>query len=170
MLSCQKKKKFCADEDKKLTELVYMYGEDWNKILRFMPGRTLRQVMERWKYYLDPTINNEPWTPDEDKRLLQYQREIGNKWTKMLSFFNNRTANQLKNRWLVVSRKEISKTKENAEDIKKNEKKVVPENSNKIEFVPNVLLNFGYSKKELPNVITKSNISSLVPSIKQLLN
>ena len=101
----QKKKKFGREEDKKLSELVAIYGEDWNKIIQFLPGRTVRQVMERWKYYLDPSINNEPWTPDEDRRLIESQLELGNKWTKMLGFFKNRTANQLKNRWLGIARK-----------------------------------------------------------------
>ena len=105
----QKKMKFGQDEDKKLTRLVSLYGEDWNQIIQYLPGRSVRQVMERWKYYLDPSINNDPWTPEEDKRLLEYQLEFGNKWTKMLGFFKNRTANQLKNRWLGLERKSRSK-------------------------------------------------------------
>ena len=106
--STQKKKKFGREEDKKLTELVSIYGEDWTKIIQFLPGRSVRQVMERWKYYLDPTINNDPWSPEEDKALLEYQNELGNKWTKMLKFFQNRTANQLKNRYLSIVRKNHS--------------------------------------------------------------
>lgn len=106
--SLVKKKKFSPEEDKILLELYKRYGEDWGRITQFMPDRTIRQVMERWKYYLDPAINAEPFTAEEDKRLIEYQTQFGNKWTKMLIYFQNRTANQLKNRWLVISRKNQS--------------------------------------------------------------
>ena len=118
--SNQKKMKFCLEEDKKLTKLVSLYGEDWTQIIQFLPGRSVRQVMERWKFYLDPSINNDPWTPEEDKKLLDYQVEYGNKWTKMLRFFKNRTANQLKNRWLGLERKSRSKVHNKQSKISKN--------------------------------------------------
>jgi hypothetical protein len=33
-------------------------------------GRTGKQMRERWHNQLDPNIRKDPWTPEEDQRLL----------------------------------------------------------------------------------------------------
>jgi hypothetical protein len=70
-----------------------------------MVDRTTRQCRDRWKFYLSPSVNCTPWTPEEDRRLVAKYREIGGQWSKLCCYFNNRSLNNVKNRWNSVIRK-----------------------------------------------------------------
>ena len=64
------KQKFTEEDDKKLKELVQQFGtKSWAEIAAAMGNRNQRQCKERWEYYLDPTINNSPWTKEEEQRI-----------------------------------------------------------------------------------------------------
>ena len=120
-LKIQKKFKFSQEEDRKLINLVGIYGNDWFTIAQKMEGRNVRQCRERWRYYLDPSLKRIPWTDKDDELLLQKVKEMGNKWKAMTKFFPNRTYITLKNRYATLSRKlskyekpiEIQKLSEN---------------------------------------------------------
>lgn len=99
------KVKFTPKEDQKLLELVGEYGEDWEIICTFMPGRNTRQVRERWSNYVSPTINREPFTEEEDALLLDKVSEYGSKWVMLTQFFNKRTDSALKNRYQLIERR-----------------------------------------------------------------
>jgi hypothetical protein len=47
--------------------LVKQYGESWSVLAKHMKNRTGKQIRERWKNKLDPTINWEPFTKEEDR-------------------------------------------------------------------------------------------------------
>ena len=65
------KHKFSPDEDKLLKEQVLKLGEKgWKKIAEYLPGRSARQCRERYKNYLCPSVSSDPWTKDEDEKLL----------------------------------------------------------------------------------------------------
>ena len=99
-----KKSKFTKEEDEKLCSLVKKYGEnEWSLISKQMNNRNPRQVRERWKNYLDPRINNEKWTEDEDSQLLKNFKEFGPHWKKISLFFKNRSPNSVRNRFLKVA-------------------------------------------------------------------
>lgn len=101
------KSKFSPEEDIILNKLVYQFGQsDWNLIAKFMPDRNPRQCRERWLKYLSPTNRFEPFRPDEDELLRRLYRQFGAKWVKISRFFQRRTDIQVKNRWLVLMRKE----------------------------------------------------------------
>ena len=74
------RKQFTTDEDIKLATLVHQYGDlNWYKICEFMPGRNVRQVKERWNYFLSPKINKAPWTTEDDSKLMNgvfHQKDI----------------------------------------------------------------------------------------------
>lgn len=90
---------FTPEEDAHLKELVAEKGERaWNVIHTLMPGRSARQCRERWNLYLSPTVNNEPWTPDEVVKLYTLYAAVGPQWTLLSHQFPNRTANNIKNR------------------------------------------------------------------------
>lgn len=97
----RKREKFLPEEDEKLRKLVENYGTNsWETISQNMPGRNARQCRERWKHYLSSAKSKEPWTPEEDMLLYQKMEEFGPKWTKIATFFEDRTDIQVKSRWM----------------------------------------------------------------------
>ena len=112
--------KFTPEEDNRLKKFVNNFGESaWDDIAALMPGRNPRQCHDRWTYYLSPTINNSPWTEEEDKRIIKLQPEFKGKWVQMSKRFKGRTDIQLKNRWNVLKKSLVSKKSKN---IPKKEK------------------------------------------------
>ena len=61
----------------------------------------------------DPNINDDviqietkrPWTPEEDKRIVQMRNLYGNKWTIIAAGLENRTALSVRNRWKILGYK-----------------------------------------------------------------
>lgn len=101
--------KFSREEDDHLRKLVHEYGENsWSVIAEHMPGRNIRQCKERWGTYLSPSLNNGPYTEQEDALLLRKYEELGAKWVKIAKFFEGRTDTSVKNRFIVLQRKKKS--------------------------------------------------------------
>lgn len=99
------KKKFTQAEDQCLSYLVSIHGlNNWKRIAWNMPGRSVRQCRERWKYYLEPNINHQVWTKEEDRLLIAKFQELGPSWARMTNFFRNRTDIDLKNRYHRLER------------------------------------------------------------------
>jgi hypothetical protein len=71
-----------------------------------MPDRTARQCKERWINYLSPALNTAAWTPEEDRLLLEKQRDYGSKWAQIAKFFPNRTDGMVKNRFNRLQRRQ----------------------------------------------------------------
>ena len=115
------RKSFSPKEDERLKMLVAKYGTDnWSAIEKEMPGRNVRQCRERYKHYLSPEISQQPWTPAEDELLLAKVNEIGSRWVTISKFFNNRTDINVKNRWVVLMRRNASVGSEHPHNHKEN--------------------------------------------------
>jgi hypothetical protein len=98
------KRKFTPEEDDRLTQIVTRLGEsNWKKIASQMGSRNSRQCRERWKNYLTPCLNKDPWSPEEDALLLQKFSELGSQWSLIAKFFPLRTDVNIKNRWVVLN-------------------------------------------------------------------
>jgi hypothetical protein len=96
---------FSFKEDQTLRTLVEKYGENWDEIVQHMPGRTKRQLRERWGNYLSPNISNTgKFTREEDEMIIQKRQKIGSCWTKISRFFSGRSVASLKNRWYYLRR------------------------------------------------------------------
>ncbi|EAX82776.1 Myb-like DNA-binding domain containing protein [Trichomonas vaginalis G3] len=94
---------FTSYEDARLKLLVQQYGEkNWNLISCMMPCRTPRQCRERYKGHLSPEILNLPWTPQEDRLLIEKYTVLGRKWSKIAKFFVGRSDSNIKNRWQIL--------------------------------------------------------------------
>lgn len=101
------KNKFTPEEDEKLKQLVSVYGTNaWSTIASLMgTNRNHRQCRERWKNYVDPTLqNNQPWNYDDDRLLVEKYAELGPKWNKIAKYFHNRSDNSIRNRWQLIIR------------------------------------------------------------------
>lgn len=109
---------FSYEEDQRLKNLVEQYGEnDWNTISSHMEGRNIRQCRERWRHYLSPTIKNTPWTPEEDELLRQKVTQYGPRWVLLTAYFPNRTDVNIKNRWVVLLRRQASENTQKSQKI-----------------------------------------------------
>lgn len=85
-------------EDKELLKLVRKHGaKDWAMIAAVVGTKSPKQCRDRWHNQLNPTISNEPWTKREDEMLLQANRDLGNRWSKIATIFPGRTPNAIKN-------------------------------------------------------------------------
>lgn len=114
------KSKFTPEEDNLLKQLVSKFGEnDWNRVSELMPHRNVRQCKERWTNYLSPKVCNDPWTEEDDALLLQKYNEYGAKWVRIALCFPNRTDSNVKNRYLVLSRR--SKKNDNIRYLKSSD-------------------------------------------------
>ena len=93
------------DEDKQLLELVARFDvlktKRWTHIAELMgTGRIGKQCRDRYLNHIDPCVVKTPWTPEEDRAIIEAQSRLGNVWTKIAEVVGNgRAANGIKNRW-----------------------------------------------------------------------
>lgn len=94
------------EEDDMLLALMAEKGgaKCWSKISDRIPGRTAKQCRERWYLNLDPEINRNPWTKQEDDVLVSMHAEMGNKWAHIRAFLPGRTENAVKSRFKSLVR------------------------------------------------------------------
>ena len=77
---------------------------DWKSVAGNIPGRTVKQMRERWLNFCDPALNMGPWTPEEDARLLVAAKTYNNSWTRVAAAMEGRTTNRVKTRWKALFR------------------------------------------------------------------
>ena len=114
-------------EDNKIRQLVKVYGDHaWRIIASEIPNRSPRQCRERWKNYLSPNVVKRPWTDDEDNLLLSLRDEIGKHWSKIAKYFDSRTDINVKNRYMLLQRKENKKINKNRKMKKYDQRNQIP--------------------------------------------
>ena len=93
------------EEDAMIIKCLKENITKWSTIAGYIPGRIGKQCRERWFNHLDPTINREPWSEEEEKLLVTAQAELGNKWSEIARLLPGRPENQVKNKWNSAARK-----------------------------------------------------------------
>lgn len=102
------KAKFTPEEDAMLKALVEVTGPyHWEAKSSQMPGKSARQCRDRWFNYLDPKLNLDDWTEDEDQRLIDKFLQVGPHWKIIADYLGNRSTNAVRNRLLKLQRKQI---------------------------------------------------------------
>ncbi|XP_051119473.1 transcription factor MYB3R-1-like isoform X2 [Andrographis paniculata] len=96
------------EEDEKIIELVNKFGpKKWSTIAQHLPGRIGKQCRERWHNHLNPNINKEAWTQEEELTLIRAHQVYGNKWAELTKFLPGRTDNSIKNHWNSAVKKKL---------------------------------------------------------------
>jgi len=94
-------------EDARLIAAIFSMGaKDWRRIAEFVGnGRSSSQCNQRWCRALDPSILHNPWTQDEDTKLLNAVNIIGNKsWCQIAKVIKGRTDLQCRYRFHQLTR------------------------------------------------------------------
>lgn len=88
------------DEDEMLSRLQKQIGNKWSIIARHIPGRTGQQCAQRWRHKVNPEINRDKWTVEEDRVLLTMYNQYPGKWAQIASALPGRTDQQCMGRYL----------------------------------------------------------------------
>uniref|UniRef100_A0A0D9VEM4 Myb-like domain-containing protein n=1 Tax=Leersia perrieri TaxID=77586 RepID=A0A0D9VEM4_9ORYZ len=86
-------------EDKILIQMINSGQTNWGTVACAIPGRNAQQCRLRWTCTLDPAINKQAWSQEEELRLIRAQQTYGNKWSAMVEHFPGRTNNAIKEHW-----------------------------------------------------------------------
>lgn len=87
----------------------------WTKIAKAIKselgieGRTGKQCRERWHNHLNPEITKDDWTEEEEKKIFELQKQMGNKWSEIASLMPGRTDNAIKNCFYSAIRRNLRK-------------------------------------------------------------
>ncbi len=126
--------KFQPHEDAVLFSLVTEHPDwRWPKIAKKLGTKNARQCRDRYMNYLDPRLNHEEWTEEEDLMLVALYDCYGQHWVKISNGLGRRSVNSVRNRWQLLSRRSEQEKKvtiEKNEHMKKVEKK---ENGGEVE-------------------------------------
>ncbi|KAH6635417.1 hypothetical protein B0J18DRAFT_418744 [Chaetomium sp. MPI-SDFR-AT-0129] len=94
------------DEDRRLRDAVDEYGQRWTLVASMVGSRSSDQCAKRWQHRLDPRLEHEDWTPDEDELLLEDVQSYGREWKFIQEQdFPARSPNDLKNRFVTLTRR-----------------------------------------------------------------
>ncbi|RID50573.1 hypothetical protein BRARA_H01296 [Brassica rapa] len=96
------------EEDNTIIALVEKYGPTkWSTICQHLPGRIGKQCRERWHNHLNPAINKNAWTQEEELTLIRAHQIYGNKWADLMKFLPGRSDNSIKNHWNSSVKKKL---------------------------------------------------------------
>ncbi|KAL4899825.1 hypothetical protein BDW74DRAFT_188857 [Aspergillus multicolor] len=94
-------------EDHLLRKAVGKFGFQWTKVAGMVGSRHPDQCAKRWHHSLDPNVKRGPWASDEDSSLINAVQRIGRDWKEIgRELFPNRSTTDIKNRYVILSRRQ----------------------------------------------------------------
>ena len=75
----------------------------------------------RWVNHLDPKINKEKWTLEEERKIFDAHKIYGNKWKIIAKQLDSRTDNSIKNHFYSILRKGLRRINKMMGDRKSTE-------------------------------------------------
>ena len=107
LLIKKKKDRFTKEEDNRLCTIIEILGvKEWVSVAKMMGTKNWRQCKERWNQFLNPSINKDGWTEEEDDLLIRLHEKYGSKWSLMVSHFKGRPRLQIRNRYNLLMKKQ----------------------------------------------------------------
>jgi hypothetical protein len=93
-----KRGKWTKEEDKIIVDWVLKNGEtDWFECASFLQNREGKQCRERWVHVLNPKINKESLTIEEQYIIYKGVQSYWNKWKRISGMLWRRSTNTIKN-------------------------------------------------------------------------
>lgn len=68
-----------------------------------------KQCRERWHNHLNPELNKDSFTLEDEIKVFEYQRQYGNKWSLIAEHFEGRNDNFIKNCFYSAIRRNLRK-------------------------------------------------------------
>ena len=94
------KGKWSLEEDKKILSLHQELGNKWALISKKLNRmRSPKQIRDRFNNILNPELNLNPFSKEEDEIIVYLVNKFGNKWSLISSILINRSCNKVKNRY-----------------------------------------------------------------------
>ncbi|CAN0174025.1 unnamed protein product [Rangifer tarandus platyrhynchus] len=106
------KVKWTQEEDEQLRTLVKQFGQqDWEFLASHSPNRTDQQCQYRWLRVLNPDLVKEPWTKEEDQKVIELVKKYSTKqWTLIAKHLKGWPGKQCRERWHNHLNPEVKKS------------------------------------------------------------
>jgi hypothetical protein len=93
--------KWTAEDDQQLITLVSRSSiTNWTAITSHFPGKTIREVTNRWGKVVNPSLVKGSWTRAEDELIMKWVKAHGpTNWMKLAEGLPERTGKQCRERW-----------------------------------------------------------------------
>ena len=87
------------EEDDQIMKLIKIHGTNWSLISKIIKTRNNKQIRDRYINILAPNLNKKKFTFEEDMLIIKLYKEFGAKWSRIHTYFKNRTTDMIKNRF-----------------------------------------------------------------------
>jgi hypothetical protein len=99
--------KFKTEERGMLVGYLRLHGtKTWNSIADRIRNRDAMSFHQRHSYSRNRSLQNDTWAPEEELLLREKVAEYGTNWNTVGTFFPNKSAWALADRWRLLNRRE----------------------------------------------------------------